>query len=413
MSEVTQDNAIPKAPVAGPIVGGLAGAVAFGLVLLLLSDSGSVGAVYLAAMVGFLVVAPLLAINLVLSVIYLRRNVPGRAFGWMWGPILAVVGLVTVIDSVKEHSRQHSETDHPVIRERHVNLSGLAIWFDPVGKSGEPRDSVTLPAYPTGSVVELSRYFGSDDNVAIYAKARLNSAFRNSNMAVFRAPADKGPPTILPLNWRAEDFPDVSSFMRYLSFQGGESSVVMYAYFHYPDRVDVRPMIDLGGSQSMDLWGQDVPLVDFHIANLGRLPIARLEIDGATLSLGDAAFAPEQAEGFGCASRNYEAHAINRLLGPLKVRWQLAEANPAWHEAEVAVPAFRSATRLPGRPRSTSVDLYFQEDDSVAAERSQVRDTAQGVLSIRTTGPSRPLATTPACGYAPDRYSDQVKVIRD
>ena len=120
MSEVTQDNVIPKAPVAGPIVGGLAGAVAFGLVLLLLSDSGSVGAVYLAAMVGFLVVAPLLAINLVLSVIYLRRNVTGRAFGWMWGPILAVVGLVTVIDSVKEHSRQHSETDHPEIGRAHV-----------------------------------------------------------------------------------------------------------------------------------------------------------------------------------------------------------------------------------------------------------------------------------------------------
>lgn len=412
MSEVTPENVAPKTPLAGPIIGVLAGAVAFGLVLLLFGDS-SVGSLYISAIGGIVVLAPLLLINLLLSVVYLRRNVPAQTFAWMWGPILAAYGLVVVINGVQEHGRKSDEANHPVIRERHVNLTGRAIWFDPVGKNGDPRDSMSLAADPAGKVLALSRYFGNDDSVSVYAKARLNPQFRNANMPVFFAPADQGAPTMLPLNWRPEDFPEVSTFMRHLSFQGGESSVVIYAYFYYPDRVDIRPMIDLAGSQSMDLWGQDVPVIDFHIANLGRLPIARLEIDGATLSLGDSAFEPEKSDGFGCASRNYEAHAINRLQAPLKVRWQLAEANPAWHEAEVAVPAFRSTARLPGQLHSTSVDLYFQADGSVVAERSQVRDSGRGAMSIRTTGPSRPLASPPPCGYAPDRYTDEAKVIRD
>lgn len=411
MPLLESEKKMPKQPMAGPLVGGLIGLVACGAIVFLFTKGDHVGGVYIAVLLGVYVLAPLLVLNLVLSVIYLRRGVPAPTFGWMWGPIAAVGFLIMLRDGFSEQKRRSDEAEHPVIREVHVNLSGHRIWFDPAGKGGDPHGAVVLPGDPPGALVELSRYFGDDDTMAIYAKARLAPSFHE--MTVFREPPPKGHPRMLPAIWRADAFPDVSSFIQHLSFQGGEASVVVYWFFHYPDRVDVIPAIDLAGSQSMDLWGHGVPVVDFHIANLGRWPIARLEIDGATLALGSATFAPEQADGNGCSSRNYAGYAVNHLQAPLKVRWQWAQANPAWHEALVEVPPFRTGQLPRGRPRSTSVELYFQADGSVVAERSQVRDLPRDGMSIHTTGPARPLASPPPCGYAPDRYGESVKVIRD
>jgi len=409
ISESKQNT--PKAPVAGPAVGVLAGAVAGGIVVFLLTAGDNLGGMYIAILLGLFVLAPLLVLNLVLSVIYLRREVPGRIFGWMWGPILAVFCLVMLTDSMVEQKRRSSEAEHPNMREVHVNLTGHPIWFDPAGNGGAPRGAIAMRGDPRGAFTELTSYFSDDDRMAIYDKARLAPSFKQ--MAVFSESPAKGEARMLPAVWRADAFPDVASFMKHLSFQGGEASVIVYWFFHYPDRVDVVPAIKLAGSQSMDLWGQGVPLVDFHIANLARLPIARLEVDGAALTLGSAAFAPEDVAGNGCSSRNYAAYTVNRLRVPLKVRWQWAQANPAWQEALVEVPPFRSGPLPRGRLRSTSVELYFQADGSVVAERSQVRDLPRGEMSIHTTGPSRPLASPPPCGYAPDRYGESVKVIRD
>lgn len=396
---------------AGPMVGGLMGVTACGAIVFLLTKGNNVGGVYIAVLLGVYVLAPLLVLNLVLSVIYLRRGVLAHTFAWMWGPIVAVGCLIMLINRFSEQKQRSDETAHPVIREVHVNLSGQRIWFDLAGKGGDPRGEVVLPGDPPGAVVELSRNFGDDDTMAIYAKTRLAASFRE--MAVFREPPAKGYPQMLPANWRADAFPDVSSFIQHLSSQGGEASVVVYWFFHYLDRVDVAPAIELAGSQSMDLWGHRVPVVDFHIANLGRWPIARLEIDGATLALGSATLAPEHAEDNGCSSRNYAGYAVNHLQAPLKVRWQWAQDNPAWHEALVNVPPFRTGPLPRGRLRSTSIELYFQMDGSVVAERSQVRDLPWDEMSIHTTGPARPLASLPPCGYAPDRYAESVKVIQD
>lgn len=411
MSLLDTEKNMRKSPLAGPLVGSLAGVVAGGLIIFLFTRGDNVGGVYVAVLLGVFVLAPLLVLNLVLSVIYLRRGVPGRTFGWMWGPIVAVLCLIVLIDGIAEQKRRRDETEHPVIREVHVNLSGQRLVFDPAGKGGEPRGEIVLPGDPPGALVKMSRYFGEDDQLAIYDKARLVPSFKQ--MAVFSEPPAKGAPQIQPAVWRADAFPDVASFMKHLSFQGGEASVIVYWFFHYPDRVDVAPAIDLAGSQSMDLWGKGLAVVDFHIANLGRLPIARLEIDGATLTLGSEAFAPEDAAGNGCSSRNYAAYAVNRLQAPLKVRWQWAQANPAWQEALVEVPPFHGGPLPRGRLRSTSIELYFQADGSVVAERSQVRDLPRDEMSIHTTGPARPLASAPPCGYAPDRYGESVKVIRD
>lgn len=400
-----------KVPMAGPVAGVLTGAAAGGIVVFLLTAGDNLGGIYIAILLGVFVLAPLLVVNLALSVMYLRREVPGRTFGWMWGPILAVLCLVLLIDGVGEQKRRSREAEHPNIREVHVNLTGYPIWFDPAGSGGDPRGTIAMRGDPRGAFTEMTRYFSDDDRMAIYDKARLAPSFKQ--MTVFLEPPAKGEARILPAVWRADAFPAVESFMKHLSFQGGEASVIVYWFFHYPDRVEVVPAIDLAGSQSMDLWGQGGPVADFHIANLARLPIARLEIDGATLALGSAAFAPEQAAGNGCSSRNYAAYAVNRLQAPLKVRWQWAQANPAWREALVEVPPFRNGPLPRGRLRSSSVELYFQADGSVVAERSQVRDLPRDEMSIHTTGPARPLASAPPCGYAPDRYGESVKVVRD
>lgn len=398
-------------PVAGPVVGALAGALAGGLVVFLFTKGDDVSGLYIAALLGFFVLVPLLVLNLVLSMIYLRRRLPGHIFAWMWGPIVAVMCLVMLMDGLAEQKRQSDAAEHPAIREVHVNLSGRSIWFDPAGKGGEMRGTIAMRGEEPGIFAELTRYFSESDQMAIYAKARQVPAV--SEMPVFHEPPAQGDPRVLPVVWRADAFPAVDSFMKHLSFQAGEASVIVYWYFHYADRVEVAPVIDLAGSQAMDLWGRGTPVVDFHIANLGGLPIARLEIDGAAVALGGAAFESEQAVDYQCSRRNYAAYAVNRLQGPLKIRWQWAQANPAWQETVVDVPSFRSSQLPRGRIRSTSIELYFLPDGSVVAERSQVRDLARGEMIIHTTGPSRPLASPPPCGYASDRFDDSVKVIRD
>ncbi|WP_374600413.1 hypothetical protein [Niveibacterium sp.] len=405
------EEPVLKSPVAGAVAGVLAGAVAGGLVVLLRSRDYDYASVHIAIQIGAFLLAPLLAFNFVLSVLYLRRNVPSVSHAWIWGPIVIVLSVAFAMNGTAEIKRRNAEADHPRIREIHVNLSGYTIRFDPAGQGVDTRGRINIPGDPPGEFVERTRYFADDDRMAIYAKARLVPSFRE--MQVSRESLSAEQVAVLPVSQRAEAFPNIEGFMKYLSFQGSEATVITYWYFHYPDRVDVVPAIDLSGSQTMDLSGHDVSLVEFHIANLGRLPIARLEVDGETLALGSAAIPTEQADGNGCVNRNHAGYAINPLSGAIKVRWQLGQANPAWHEAVVYVPPFRSGERTRGRIRSTSVDLYFESHGKVVAERSQEIDLPLGKMGIRTTGPSRPLASPPPCGYASDRYTEDVVVIQD
>ncbi len=400
-----------KTPVAGPVTGALLGLSAGGTALYLYG-ADDWGRLIVALLVGLLVLAPLLVVNLFFSVAYWRRGVTGLPWLWMWGPIALVWCAVLLAKGLAQHTRRLDEAKHPSVREMHVNLSGRSIWFDPAGQGGEPRGRQAMPGDAPGVFAEVTRYYSADDPMAIYEVARLAPSFRS--MTVFVAPPPDGATATLPVVWQADAFPDVASFMRHLSFRGGEASVTEHWFFHYADRVEVVPALSLSGSAVMDLAGGPVPMVAFHIANLAHQRLARLEVDGATLGLGSEARAPEQANGYGCTERNHAAHALNRLQAPLKLRWQWAQANPAWHEATVKVPAFRERLDTPrGNPHLTSVTLYLQADGSVVAERSLLRSSLSGEMSLQTTGPGRPLATTPPCGYAPDRYGDAVTVFRD
>lgn len=404
---------------AGIVIGGVVALVMLGVLAELAThNESSVYHIYFAAMIGMWVLAPLLVVNAVLTLIYASRRVAARTYLWMWAPPLVVlVGAALVNELIEMRSRAQAdsfESAHPNVVEVHVNLSGRDLWLDPESAANDSNGAAVLPAAHPEKFVELTRYaknFYGEDRMLAYDGGRLAADFRE--LAVYFGPPASTKPSKLPV-LVAAPYPDVGLFVSKLSFRPlNNVSLMKHLYFHYADRVEVAPALSLSGSAAMDLWGTNLPVVDFHLANLAARPLARLEIDGQAIDLGDGAFRPERAEGGDCRSRNFEAHAINRLREPLKVRWQFAQANPPWHEALVNVPVFKSAKGPFGRVRSTSVDLYFQDDGSVVAERSQLIDRASESLAVRSTGPAVALRQPPPCGMAADRFGENVSRVQD
>lgn len=397
-----------KPHIAGPIIGGLVALVVAGVLLMFMIQRDTPETIYLGIALTMFVVVPLLIVNIVLTGVYLWRKAPPRTYAMMWLPPMLAMAILPISEGVYRMQQEAFYRAHPSIREVHVNLSGHSLWLDPDAAGQSSGGSGELAGDRPEQFLPLTRYAGIDKMTA-YAAARLADDFRE--IRIFRSHPGETPFTELPVN-RPTPFPPVDIFLNRLSFKGGEASVIEYWYYHYADHVDVVPAINLSGSQGMDLWGSGLPVVDFHLANLGALPIVRLEIDGQAIALGEQAFFPEGSEKANCSSRNYSAYAINRLEKPLKVRWQLAEVNPAWHEASVPVSVFGPAPAK-GSIRSTSVDLYFQKDGSVVAEASQLIDMPGEKLALRVHSASLPLLQVPPCGRATERYSEWVEIIRE
>lgn len=406
-------KALMKTYVAGPIVGFLSSMVMAGLLISYSHVGNSIGDLYAIILGAVVVLAPLLITNVLLSLFYLSRKAPGRTYIWMWAPSLTVLFGQAIVNTVQVEQKQAIEEAHPNIREVHVNLTGQDFWLDPDTATNSTDGAAKIPGDAPEKFISFTRYYGNyygkEDKMTSYDGARLSDSFHN--MRIFWGKPESTRPTILPVN-RSTTFPDVKNLIEHMSFKGGESSVIQYGYYHYRDHIDVVPMVTLSGSQSMDLWGSGLPLIEFHIANLGNRALARLEIDGQTIDLGSDAFAPEHSDNMACTSRNFQTYATSHLSAPLKLRWQFAQANPEWHEASVAVPEFKPSTAPPSHIRTTSVDLYFQADGSVVAERSQIAESLRG-LTLRTTGPALPLQHKPPCGFAPDRYGSEVTILQD
>lgn len=371
-------------------------------------------AAYLAPLIGIVVLGPLLLLNLVFSAIYLKRRVPARAYWLMWGPPLGVLAGLWLFISVQQVSDKFFERAHPNIREVHVNLSGRSLWLDPESTVNDSADAGELPGDQPGHFVSFTRYaetYYGKDRMLAYSGSRLAADF--TRLRVFPGEPAKTPALLRPVVVAAP-YPDLARFLnRERISPQDEAGFLVYLYYHYADRVEVVPALRLAGSQTMDLWGRPLPVVSFHLANLRALPLARLEIDGQAIDLGDAAFASESAEGNGCVYRNYEAHAVNDLSRPLKVRWQFAQPAARWHEAVVSVPEFNVARRPRGRAEMINVELYFQDDGSVVAERSLAFDQAQQKFALWTTGPAIPLRRPAPCGTAADRYREDAELVLD
>ncbi|MFV5215570.1 hypothetical protein ACLIIZ_17745 [Azonexus caeni] len=393
------------------ILGGLMALVMLGIVLL--SSGDNVAGIYLAVGVAMVVLAPLGLIALLMSILYLRRRAPAKAYWSIWGPPLAVLACLWLYDLFDEIRRHRFHQAHPNIEEVHINLSGRSLWLDPETTSGSSTFSGELPGAQPENFARLTRYVWNNDDLDRlwpYAGSRLAPNF--NSLAVHYGHPGNTPATRLPA-LVATPYPEFSKlFKGRQPSASDEAALLTYLYFHYADRVEVTPALRLSGSQEMDFWGRKIPLVAFHLANLHALPLARLEIDGQAVALGDHAFTSESPDD-ACTSRNYSTFAINELNGPLRVRWQFAEANPRWHEALAQVPKSSKPYRPAGRAHLTDVTLYFQDDGSIVAERSLEIDQAQQRLTLLTTGPGQPLRRPAPCGAAADRYTDEVEIRRD
>ena len=180
-----------------------------------------------------------------------------------------------------------------------------------------------------------------------------------------------------------------------------------FMYYHYPDRVEVVPVVHLWESLGPLPPTAHVPLVIIRPHNLTAAPIIRLEIDGQGLELGRAIrLAPQEDD-----CNIDRLWAINRLAAPLKVRWQLARTAPEWQEALVTVPAFANHEPAQGSATENAVHLYFHPDGGVSAQRAQVVAVAEGSHAARLTAIVPVLKTAPACGDAAKAYTSRFMTI--
>ena len=398
-----------KQPIAGPIVGGVLALVIAGVLLMFAVRGDSPETIYLGIMLALFVAAPLLIANVVMTAVYLWRKAPPRTYVMMWVPPILAMAILPVSEHLAYRKQQDFWAENPSIREMHVNLSGQSLWLDPEEAGDSSGGSGELAGDKPEQFVPLTRYPGGKDRMSAYTRARLQETYRE--MRIFRGHPGNTAPTLMPVS-QTTAFPEVEIFRNLPRFMGKEAGIIEYWYYHYPDRVEVVPALSLSGSHDMDLWGSGLPVVDFHLANLGNLPIVRLEINGQAIALSDHAFFPETTENASCTSRNFSAHAITGLDQPLKVRWQLGEVSPPWHEATVPVRGFGPGPAQ-GRIRSTSVELYFQNDGSVVAEPSQLIDQPGKKLALRIHADAPPLRQAPPCGRVRERYAEWVQVIRE
>lgn len=398
-----------KRRIAGPIVGTLAGLVMAGILLMFAVRQDSPETIYLGLLLAGVVAVPLLIANVVITGVYLWKKAAPRTYLMMWVPPVLAMGILPVSEYVSARQRDAFWAENPPIREVHVNLSGRSLWLDPDEAGDASGGYGELAGDKPEQFVPLTRYPGGKDRMSAYTRGRLQETYRE--MRIFRGHPGNTAPTLMPVSQTAA-FPEVEIFRNLPRFMGKEAGIIEYWYYHYPDRVEVVPALSLSGSHDMDLWGSGLPVVDFHLANLGNLPIVRLEINGQAIALSDHAFFSETTEYSGCTSRNFSAHAITRLDQPLKVRWQLGEVSPPWHEATVPVRGFGPGPAQ-GRIRSTSVELYFQKDGSVVAEPSQLIDQPGKKLALRIHADAPPLRQAPPCGRVRERYAEWVQVIRE
>jgi hypothetical protein len=197
-------------------------------------------------------------------------------------------------------------------------------------------------------------------------------------------------------------YPNLDSLLRYIS----EDELLVYQYFHYPDRVEVAPSLaPFAGSTSDFLQDKVRGLVLFNISISNQRPLAlvRMEVDGQTLALShDAAVDRDIQCRYGYWSTG---GALVNIDQPLHLRWQTLEDPQHWHNATVSVPAFSHALPAGGHAGWPQALLYFMDNDQVAAERFEEVRLPDDKLALHATGMPRNVASNSVCGSAKDRYN--------
>lgn len=360
-------------------------------------------------LIGLCVIAPLAVLLSGIWIYYLRRDkgqTPLSAQGIMWGPALLAACIVPISDGIEGLRRSNFDEEHPIMHEIHVNLTGEDLWLDTTNASGanyyrmpmrgdKPEKFVEWYIYPTAELVDRGTlpYDGSR------LKQGITSLYRYTGSV-----DDKMAKTIIIPIAETAPYPDTDRLASILGFQPGhDAKILVHQYYHYRDHIDVAPALaQFAVTQHDRLVDQRQAVFKVHAANLGQLPIVRLEINGQAMSLGDAALSvPLQCE------------RVNTTLGeaifgqdqPLRLRWQTSEHPYRWHEANVVIPRFYSHNMGDEKTRATSLILYFTAVGDVFAERLEEVDLPDKKLGVRTTGLPEGMTAVPPCGTAVDVYN--------
>lgn len=333
-------------------------------------------------LVGLPLLLLLAAITLYL---FLRKATRGAILRWMWLPAPAAAMVIIALVMWRQHLADAMARDYPEVYETHINLTGKDRWLVHGDESVvlDGQDDLVNYAYRTHNAKNKS------DPMIEYVKGALAPGF--TSMPVYFAKPPAAQPTRVPVV--RVPAPDMALIAPALA-EWWEPRL-HYVYYHYPDRIEVATAFEIPGDILERPSTAAVPLVEYFLHNLAPHAIARVEVGGQTLG---APPVKTQLAASADICRLTGHMAVTPLGTTLKVRWQAAQAMPAWQEASVALPAFAPLAPAQGTPHSTMLHLYFLADGSVSVERAQRLTLADGKQAVRFTAPAPALPSAPPCG---------------
>lgn len=380
---------------------------------------GVMGLIVAAIWVG----GPLAALLIITWIVYLVRDrgqIPGRVNALLFVPTLLSVLIYPVYDGIEQARRDGFSATHPGITEVHVNFSGRDLWVDTspyasTGSGGGPdlpmradnaQRFAAFTRYPQGNSGAGNKtpfpYEGSRlrSDVAQYVYPAAPQEYQSAAQPSASTPSST-PLTLLP-------YPNLKTLTSSLGHS--EAALLRYVYFHYPDHVDVAPVLGRLSGMSEQRYEdkKQKGLVLFTVHNYTPSAIARLEFNGQTLDIGDQAIASLTPLPAICA--DYPRPTGNALIDidqPLTVRWQTLDAPQTWHEATLRVPGFEQPKAVDGESTLMHAQLYFLPDGTVQAERFVRVQLPKGQMGIRTTGLPAQAAAYASCGSAYSAFNPQ------
>jgi len=356
---------------------------------------------------------PLAVLLVIVWLYYLSRDrgqVPGRVHAWLFLPTLISMLIYPASESFEKSKRDRFSDAHPYIAETHVNLSGKDLRIDATpyastssgaGPSmpltaNEPQRFMVFNRYPSPTATQPFPYDGTRlrDDIAQYT---------------YRTDLGDAAGASLPMTRLA--YPDLARFSSALNKP--DKSMLRYLYFHYPDHVEVAPALNrLAGmtEERLDRQGQH-GLVLLSAVNYTSSAIARLEVNGQTLDIGDRALASVAPLPATCHDFARPIGAAFIILSrPVVLRWQTASAatpHHPWHTATLQVPAFRNPEPVDGESTLMRLQLNFLPDGTVEVERFVQVHLPKNKLGIRATGIPERAAPYASCGSATRTYNPQ------
>ena len=304
------------------------------------------------------VVLILLVANLILTVVYVKKLAPFYAYILAWGPVL----LIPLVFNHYNDKAEDYRLAHPNIQEVHINLTGKTIKIDPdIFPDFDGRKS-TLKGKEPENFISFVRYHGdAKDPMPDYDGTYLAETFKS--MKVRYGTVEKSTTVMLPVIHPAT-YPDVSKFIGKIDYKPTVAALLEYRYYYYSDRVEIATALQWSSLVEDAMTKSHINHTKFALASLQSIPIVRLEIEGQEISLHRGI----PTEKYNPCCDRYTVDAIvNQTDAPMKIRWQLAEINPKWHESQVQKPI---SLTLPfkGGEYAHAAELYFSKDGSVFAE---------------------------------------------